>query len=458
MYGRRLARAADVEDAPVAPEAAGTVLVTGGTGMLGGLVAGHLVATGRADGLVLASRSGPGAPGVAALAAALAGRGAWVQVAACDAADRDALAGLLAQVPADDPLTGVVHTAGVVDDGVIGSLSPARIDAVMRPKADAAWHLHELTRESGLRMFVLFSSAAATFGGAGQGNYAAANAFLDGLAGYRRAAGLPAAALAWGLWAGASAITGHIGEADRARMARGGVGALTAAEGLALFDLALSADDALMVPMHFDTAALNGRADEVPALLRGLVRGRLRRGADTGQPDSGADLLRERLAGASEADQDFILGELIAVHVAAVLGYSSPGSIESGREFHELGFDSLTAIELRNRLNAATGLRLSATLVFDYPTPAALTGHIRQEITRTGVSPGAAALKEIGKIEKMIQGIAADDEARVNLTMRVKALLSALEGGPGAKAADDDLKTATAESIFDLLDRELGSP
>ena len=195
-----------------APGQPGTALVTGGTGMIGGLAAGHLAATGRARALLLASRSGPAAPGAAGLAAGLAARGAAVTVAACDAADRGQLAALLAAVPARCPLTTVVHAAGALDDAVAASLTPARIDAVMRPKADAAWHLHQLTAGADLQAFIMFSSAAATFGSPGQGNYAAANAFLDALASSRRAAGLPAMSLAWGLWAEASAMTGHLGE------------------------------------------------------------------------------------------------------------------------------------------------------------------------------------------------------------------------------------------------------
>jgi acyl carrier protein len=459
-YGRRLTRPATVlvSPGPAGPRGAGTVLVTGGTGMLGGLVAGHLADTGRARDVVLASRSGPAAAGAAALAASLAGRGTGVQVTACDAADRSALAALLARVRDEDPLSMVVHTAGVVDDGVIGSLTPERVDAVMRPKADAAWHLHELTRDAGLEAFVLFSSAAATFGGAGQGNYAAGNAFLDGLASYRRAAGLPATSLAWGLWAGASAISGHLSQADRARMARSGLGALTAEEGLALFDVALAADVALMLPMHVEGAVLTGEADlgQVPALLPGLVRASARPALDADHADSAAAALKKRLAGASQADQNAIVLNLIIPHVAAVLGYSSPGLIKAKREFHELGFDSLTAIELRNQLTAVTGLRLSATMTFDYPTPAILADYLRREITRDGASTATLALEEIGKLEKLVQNVASDDEARANLTIRVRTLLSVLDGGQDMAAGDDDLEIATAENIFELLDQELG--
>jgi acyl carrier protein len=421
--------------------------------MLGALVAGRLAGTGRASALLLASRSGPAAPGAAVLAADLAGRGAGVQVTACDSADRTALAATLASVPAAHPLRMVVHAAGVIDDGVIGSLTPARLDAVMRPKTDAAWHLHELTREAGLRAFVLFSSSAATFGGSGQGNYAAGNGFLDGLASYRRAAGLPAISVAWGLWAGASAISGHLTEADRARIARGGMGALTAAEGLALFDHAVAADHPLAVALHVED-----RADQaqLPALLRELLHPRARRAAHAGRSDSAVATLRERLASVPEAEQTAIVLELIVPHVAAVLGYASAGAIAADREFHELGFDSLTAIELRNRLNEATGQRLSATLVFDYPTPAALAGQLRLQITRDGVSPGTLALEEISRLEQLIQNVPSGDGARANLTLRMKALVSVLEGAQDTRAADDDLEAATAENIFELLDQELG--
>ena len=346
----------------------------------------------------------------------------------------------------------VVHTAGVADDGVIGSLTPDRVDAVMRPKADAGWHLHQLTADADLEAFILFSSAAAVFGGSGQGNYAAANGFLDGLASYRRAAGLPATSMAWGLWAAASGISGHLTETDRARIARGGMGALGAEEGLALFDVAQAADNTVLVLMRLNQAADPG---QMPGLLRSLVHPHARRAADAGPAGAGSARLKERLAGASEADQGSIILELVKAHVAAVLGYGSPRLIEAGQEFHEFGFDSLTAIELRNQLNSATGLRLSATLVFDYPTPVILAGHLRQEIMRDGVALSTMALEEMSKLEQVIRGGAADDGARADLTIRVRALLSLLEGDRHT-AAEDDIETATAENIFALLDQELG--
>jgi acyl carrier protein len=416
--------------------------------------------------MVLTSRSGPAADGVAGLAAQVAGRGAGVRVVACDAADRGSVAGLVGALGGSLGL--VVHAAGVVDDGVIGSLSADRVDAVMRAKADGAWHLHELTRDLGLSGFVLFSSAAAAFGGAGQGNYAAGNAFLDGLAAARRAEGLPAVSLAWGLWAGASGVSGHLGEADRARLARSGMGSLSAAEGLALFDAALfdttvAGQDPVVVPMHLEST----RADpaQMPALLRGLVRPRPRRAPGASQPGSAVAALRERLAGAPEAERDAIVLDLVMPEAAAVLGYGSADQVEAGREFQELGFDSLTAIELRNRLASATGLRLSATLIFDHPTPVALAAHLGREIVRDAVppgpraagetSPGTRALEDIGRLEQILPDLARDDGARTGLTRRIRALLRVLESDDGT-TGNNDLETATMENIFELLDTELG--
>nr|WP_308293990.1 SDR family NAD(P)-dependent oxidoreductase [Streptomyces sp. UNOC14_S4] len=369
----------------------GTVLVTGASGALGGLVARHLVTEHGVRALLLVSRRGAEADGAAELAAELAEAGAEVTWAACDAADRGALEQVVSAIPADRPLTAVVHTAGVLDDGLVATLTPERLATVLRPKADAAWNLHELTRELDLAAFVLFSSASGLFGSPGQGNYAAANAFLDALATRRRAEGLPATSLAWGPWAGAGMASG-LDEVDISRMRRAGLPPLTPAEGLALLDAALTTAEAAPAPLHVDTTALRKQAatGTVPALLRGLVRVPARRAARaaTGTGDSG---LARGLVGLGEPEQRRLLLDLVRTQVAAVLGYAGPQDVEESRAFKELGFDSLTAVELRNLLREATGLRLSPTLVFDRPTPLALADWLRDEIAGDAADAAAPA-------------------------------------------------------------------
>ncbi|WP_143660571.1 type I polyketide synthase, partial [Streptomyces sp. JHA26] len=390
------APAAETPDTPVW-DPRGTVLITGATGVLGSLVARHLVAEHGVRHLLLTSRRGGAAAGAAELADELTASGASVRLAACDVADRAALAELLASVPAEHPLTGVVHAAGALDDALLGSLTPERLDAVLRPKSDAAVNLHELTRELPLTAFVLFSSAAGVFGAAGQANYAAANAFLDALAQHRRAEGLPAASLAWGLWAERSAMTGHMDDEDVQRLGRSGVAAFSSAEGLALFDLAVEqaateTADPLLVPVRLDVAALQAQASSIgtPPLLRGLVRVPARRAADSpsgpGRAESGQAPLAQRLAGLTPAEQLRILTELVREHTATVLGHDSADAVEDDHAFLEVGITSLTAVEIRNRLNHVTGLTLPATLLFDHTTPAALAAYLRGRL-QPGATP-----------------------------------------------------------------------
>ncbi|WP_405674156.1 type I polyketide synthase [Streptomyces canus] len=365
----------------------GTVLVTGAGGALGGLIARHLVTRHGVRRLVLAGRRGSRTPGVDRLLAELSELGAHADVVACDVSDRDALARLLDTITENSTLHGVIHAAGVLDDGIIASLTPERVDTVLRPKADAAWHLHDLTRGLDLAHFVVFASAAATFGAAGQAGYCAANTFLDALAEHRRALGLPAVSMAWGLWGQPGGMAASLGDVDRRRMAGGGLVPLTEADGLALFDAALEHGAPTLVPARLDLAGLRRRGGAVPPLLRGLVRAtapRAQDGADT--PATG---LRRRLHGRSEDEQLRIVLDLVRAQASAVLGHGSPDAVEAGRAFQEMGFDSLTAVELRNRLNTEIGVRLPATLVFDHPTPRALAARIVADVS--GELPGTTA-------------------------------------------------------------------
>ncbi len=387
------------------PEAApvfdgeGTVLVTGGTGALGALVARHLVVEHGVRHLLLASRRGEQAEGAVELRVALEALGATVRVAACDVGDRRALEGLLDSVAVEHRLSAVVHTAGVLDDGVIGSLTAQRLDEVLVPKADAAWYLHELTEHMDLGAFVLFSSAAGVLGSPGQGNYAAANAFLDALAAYRRARGLTASSLAWGLWEQSGGMTGRLSEVDRARIARLGLAGLSVERGLELFDGALGVGEALVLAAPLDLGVLRSQARTgvLPALFSGLVRVPARRSEYQGGS------FARRLAGVSEGEREGVVLELVRSQVAVVLGHASAGAVDTQRAFKELGFDSLAAVELRNHLNTATGLRLPTTLVFDYPTPAAVALYLLSELV-TGTDdaveqdPDAAARKAIATI------------------------------------------------------------
>ncbi|MFB9904377.1 SDR family NAD(P)-dependent oxidoreductase [Allokutzneria oryzae] len=335
--------------APWNPE--GTVLVTGAGGTVGGLVARHLVAEHGVRHLLLVSRRGV----TPELEDELTAQGATVTVAACDVADRDALAEVIAAV--ERPLTAVIHAAGVLDDGLVDSLTPERLDAVWRPKVEGARNLHELTRDADLAAFVLFSSAAGVLGNAGQGSYAAANAYLDAFAAWRRSHGLPALSLAWGLWADLSTMT----ERSADRLTRRGIRPMPAARALALFDAALRRDEPLLLPLEVDQQALQ---ENPPHLWRSLVRARTRRRV--------AKTSTDWLSSVPAADRAAALVDLVRTHAAKVLGHDSPEQVAADRPFRDLGFDSLSGVELRNRLNAATGLRLSATAVFNFPTPAAL--------------------------------------------------------------------------------------
>ncbi|MCS7484848.1 type I polyketide synthase [Umezawaea endophytica] len=431
----------------------GTVVITGGTGGLGGLVARHLVTEHGVRHLLLLSRRGPAATGAADLVAELAGHGAEARVMACDVADRTSIADALRTVSEAHPVRAVIHTAGVLGDGVIASLTPERVDGVLAPKVDAAWHLHELTRDLDLTAFVVFSSMAGLSGAAGQGAYAAANAFLDALTRSRREQGLPGLSLAWGPWEGGDGMTAVIGEVDVLRMRRSGVLELSAARALALFDASSAAGEPVLVPARLD---LRGSV-EVPALFRGLVRKPARKAAVAGAPQ--ADTIVRRLTGVNGQERHAILLDVIRDHAAAVLNHTDLAALQPDARFQDLGFDSLIAIEFRNRLGSAVGLRLPAPLLFDYPTPAELVDYLMPQLVTGGVDVGPSALlDQLDGLAKLLDDMRVDDVVHKQVASRIEVLKTkwAATQVPVAVTGDIDIQSASDDDVFDYLDRELG--
>ncbi|MDX3234009.1 SDR family NAD(P)-dependent oxidoreductase, partial [Streptomyces sp. ME19-01-6] len=442
---------------PPAPDPEQTVLITGGTGALGRHVAKHLVTTHGARKLVLASRSGREAPGCAQLAAELAGAGAVVRIVACDVGEKDELAKLLQEIP---DLTGVVHTAGVLDDGVIGAQTRSSLAKVLRPKADAAWHLHQLTEDRDLAFFVTFSSAAGVLGTPGQANYAAANAFLDALAEYRHTAGLPATSLAWGLWDQSSGMAGTLNERDLRRVRADGILPLSPADGLRLMDAARADGRPCLLPMRVNVSELRARyaEDKVPALLRTMVRGHRRTALGVRQEGS-AEAFSARLRALPPAERLPAVLESMLADVAAVLGYASSGELIPDQAFKDMGFDSLTGVELRNRLRTGTGLSLPATAIFDYPTPALLARRIVEQLVSAEAGPMDRIRAGLDQIEADVAEVAGSPRQQAEIANRLQATLWKLAGaeseesGPSAEA---QLDTANADEVLDFIDREFG--
>jgi NADP-dependent 3-hydroxy acid dehydrogenase YdfG/acyl carrier protein len=445
------------EPAVVLPESAvldpaGAVLITGGTGGLGGVLARHLVSRHGVRQLVLASRRGPAAEGADELVTEIERLGAAVQVVACDVADRDAVHALVASIP---QLCGVVHAAGVLDDAMIGSLDRSRIETVLAPKADAAWWLHEATQDRDLAWFVLFSSLAGVIGSPGQGNYAAANAFLDALARTRHAHGLSATSIAWGLWARESALTAGV---DTARMRRSGVLALTEEHGLALFDAAVEHSGAATMAARLDLSALTelARLEALPPMLSDLVTSTRR--TVTGAGPVASELV-QRLRGVDTDRQHSILLDLVRNHVAVVLGHDGPDHVDSDRNFGDLGVESLSAVEARNRLQAATGLTLPVTLVFDYPTPTAVANYLHDQLVgRVAAPPTTAVLSELERIDALLSATA-DAQERIDVISRLERMLSKCrDSWAPADEGDirDTLQTASADELSDFIRTQLG--
>ncbi|MER5556436.1 SDR family NAD(P)-dependent oxidoreductase [Streptomyces sp. NPDC002793] len=424
-----------------------TVLITGGTGTLGRLVARHLVLRHGLRHVTLVGRSHR--PEADAVAVELAEAGARIDVRVCDVGDPDAVGELIAAVTAERRLAGVVHAAGVVADGVLTSLDADGLAAVLRPKADGAWHLHRHTQGLDLRLFAVFSSASATFGSAGQANYAAANTFLDALAEHRRAHRLPATALAWGLWAESSTMTAGLSEVDIRRMGRSGVLALGTEQGVALFDAGTGNTQPTMVAARLDLPALRRahRDRPAPALLRTLVPP-VRPVADRPGPEATGVT---PLAGLTRPEQLRAVLDLVRAQAAAVLGHGSADDIDAGQAFKELGFDSLTAVELRNRLKTATGASLPAVAVFDHPTPLALAEHVVGLLAPAELGAAEAVLRELDSLEPVLETVSGTDGAHAEIVDRLSRMLRHLQGGdqPG-----EELDDATVDEVFTFIDTE----
>ncbi|MFI2437573.1 type I polyketide synthase, partial [Streptomyces sp. NPDC018693] len=363
----------------------GTVLITGGTGALGALTARHLVTRHGITHLLLTSRRGPDAPGATQLHDELTALGAHVTITACDTTDHTALAHLLTTIPDTHPLTAVIHTAGTVDMAPLLELSHEQLDTVLRPKVDAAWNLHELTRDLDLDAFVLYSSIAGVLGAPGQANYAAANTYLDALAHHRHTLGLPATSLAWGPWAHEEGMIRHLSESAIGQITRTGFPPLSTGRALALFDEAVGGGRSSRICARLDPAALTAQAEQgvLPPLLASLVPQGSASGDRSGRKsakDNASAFQKEYEALDANARHER-LTELVRTTTATVLAHPDPDALDLGQPFKALGFDSLTTVQLRNRLSTITGLRLPTTLAFDHPTPTGLIDHLHTRLS-----------------------------------------------------------------------------
>jgi NAD(P)-dependent dehydrogenase (short-subunit alcohol dehydrogenase family) len=452
-FGRRLVPARLGENTPVrAWRPRGTVLITGGTGALGAHVARWLAGSG-AERLVLTSRRGAQAPGAAELVAELTGLGAQVSVVACDVADRTAVQRLIAGIPADIPLTAVVHTAGVtVSDRPLVDSDLGDIAGVMAAKAAGAAHLDDLLASVPLDAFVLFSSGAGVWGNAGQCAYAAANAYLDALAQARRARGQAGTSVAWGAWEGGGMV-----DADAAtHLQRHGVRGMPAQQAITALQQVLDHDEAALVVARVDWqrfAELYNLSRPRP-LLNEIAEATAEPAAEA---DSGDTTLADRLATLTEPERDRELLQVVRTYAAGTLGHPTTDAVRASRPFRELGFDSLTAVDLRNRLNARTGLRLPVTAVFDYPTPIALARHLSAAMAPAWAPRTGTPLALLDEIEPSLSRVDDDDQTRQQVVGRLRGLLRLWER-PGDITTDDgaDLGTVSDDEMFELIDREFG--
>ncbi|MER5466955.1 SDR family NAD(P)-dependent oxidoreductase, partial [Streptomyces sp. NPDC002668] len=453
VFGRRLSRLpAGRTGRSWSPR--GTVLITGGTGALGGHVARWLARAG-AEHLVLTSRRGINAPGAGELTSALEALGARVTVAACDVADREALAALLAE----HPVNAVIHTAGTAEAGMLAETSLDDFAATVAAKALGAVHLHELLGDQELDAFVVFSSISGVWGGGGQAAYSAANAFLDGLAQHRRARGLAATAIAWGPW-GEGGMVADAGDEERLRQR--GLTVLRPNRAISALHGALSDGDGAVTvaDVDWERFAVPFTVSRPSVLLSDLPEVRDALAEEPAEQAAKPSALKEKLSGLSEGEQQRLLVDTVCAHAAAVLGHSGSAAVEPDLAFRDLGFDSLTAVELRNLLTADTGLTLPATLVFDHPTPDAIARYLRSEFTGEAGPVEVSVFSELDRLESVISRAAsAEETVRSGVRRRLQELLSLVNsaGEQGAESADAQrqLQDATIHDIFDLIDQDL---
>jgi acyl transferase domain-containing protein/acyl carrier protein len=456
LLGRRLTRVPLGDSQPANPwEPSGTGLVTGGTGALGGHAARWLARSG-VENIIVVSRRGMAAPGAQQLVDDITALGARVTVVACDASDREALAELIDGIPDDQPLTTVVHACAVLDDALINDIRIDQIDRVLQAKVDVAYHLHELTLGLDLSAFVMFSSFAGTVASSGVGNYAPSNAFLDALAQHRRALGMPATSIAWGAWAGGGMADGPFGEL----LHRHGVPEMSPEAAITALHQAVDhGEPALTIAdIAWERFAVAFTATRPGPLISDLPDVRRLQATEhvvTEVPD-GPDSLRNRLAGLPAADRMAVLLGLVRGQVAAVLNYASAESVDEQRAFRELGFDSVTAVELRNRLGTATGVALPVTLVFDYPTPTTLAEYLFAEVAQDDVVTPTVLLDDLDRIADSLDVVARDEAARVRATVRLQAMLSRLGQGGGGTDVGRHLDDATDDELFAMVDKDLG--
>jgi acyl carrier protein len=389
-----------------------------------------------------------------------------VDVVTCDVGDRSALAGLVDWTGRSGPeLSAVMHTAGVLDDGVVDRLSAERLESVLAAKATSAAYLDELTADLDLDAFVLFSSAASTLGSAGQGNYAAANSYLDAVAEHRKARGLTGLSVAWGLWGGGGLAQSK--SEIEARMKRLPMPPMDPRLAVRALGEALAGDDAVVTVMDVDWAKLAAVPGSTSLTERPLVRDlpEVRRiaamrpvAADPAQGEGG---LAGRLAGLDRAEQDKLLTDVVRAEAAALLGHSSADAVQARQAFKELGFDSLTSVEFRNRLNTATGLRLPSTVVFDYPNPVALAALLRTELVGDEEA-SEPIFDELDQLEASLAKSTAEHEVHENVTRRLQGILSRWIEKQGDSEFESEkpveLESATPDQLFEFLDKEFGMP